>query len=164
MNYPIDGLTFERKENGSLVLDYRNKEKIKYVGIIVKRPFSSGYMLCPFLQKGLLFDRQVPKKFKTIERAERWVALYAVKWNNRTYTPFNPLIGNVLSNDVPNSTIVRLRLQNMFTQLSLATVLIWLSSSNSDMNTIGQITTYVIATGFGILGIANIIATIKDFI
>ena len=164
MNYPLHGLTFERKENGSLILDYRNQEKIRYVGVIVGRLFDDGYKLCPFVQKTLVFDRRVPKKFKTIERAERWVALYAVKWNKRTYTPFNPIIGNILSNDAPNETLVRLRIQNTVTQFSLAVVLAYIVGSNPEMDMVLQITTWVIATGFGILGIANIIATIKDFL
>lgn len=164
MNYPLHGLTFERKENGSLVLDYRNREKIRYIGVIVSRLFDDGYKLCPFLQKTLIFDRRIPTRFKTIERAERWVALYAIGWNKRIYTPFNPLIGNILLNDVPNETLVRLRIQNAFTQFSLAAVLVYIAGSNPDMNMAMQITTWVIATGFGLLGITNIITTIRDFL
>lgn len=75
----LTGLGFRKKRNGSIVLDERKSAtKPKYIGIIVRRVFKPGDMLCLFLQKGLIFDKRVPPSFRSVQKAEQWIAAHAI--------------------------------------------------------------------------------------
>ena len=90
------GLDFERKGTGSIVLDRRNGHP-QFVGLIVKRPLGTGYMLCPFVLWGIEFSEKVPDYFRSVDRGERWVRNHAMLWNpKRRYTFMNGLIWHLL--------------------------------------------------------------------
>ena len=157
---PLEGLSFRKKTNGAVVIDERKSpKKPKYVGLIVSRVVDPGYMLCPLLQKGLIFDKRVPTRFKSVQKAEQWVTAHAVYWNDkRSYTIFNPLINAILSDALLNSTLTKLRFQLILMQLLLSVVLFLQYSPNPTL----QITFKVIAGVFCIAGITNIITMIRE--
>ena len=157
---PLEGLSFRKKTNGSVVIDERkSEENPKYVGLIVSRVADPGYMLCPWLQKGLIFDKRIPTHFKSVQKAEQWVAAHAVYWNDkRSYTIFNPLINGILSDALLNSTLTKLRFQLILMQFLLSVVLFLQYSPNPTL----QITFKMIAGVFCIAGIINIITMIRE--
>lgn len=79
-----------------LVLDMRHNPP-KIVGGIIPIPGIGMWKLCSFLKKGLNYQypkNLFPEKFKTPERAWKWVKTHSVGWSSRRkYTIFNCLIG-----------------------------------------------------------------------
>ncbi|MDD9974949.1 MAG: hypothetical protein OXU27_13130 [Candidatus Poribacteria bacterium] len=91
----VKGLTYKKMGEVYVVLDMRDQPG-KYVGLIMPIPFSKMWKFCPFLKKGLKYQYMpglFPTKFRTAERAWKWVEKYAYAWNpNRKYTIFNGLM------------------------------------------------------------------------
>ena len=91
----LEGLTYKKIGEVYVVLDMRDQPG-KYVGLIMPIPFSKMWKFCPFLRKGLKYQYTpglFPAKFRTAERAWKWVEKYAYAWNpERKYTIFNGLI------------------------------------------------------------------------
>ena len=91
----LTGLTYKKIGKVYVVLDMRDQPG-KYVGLIKPIPLSKMWKFCPFLKKGLKYQYMpglFPKKFRTAERAWKWVENYAYAWNpKRKYTIFNGLM------------------------------------------------------------------------
>lgn len=91
----LAGLTYKKIGVVYVVLDMRDQPG-KYVGLIMPIPFSKMWKFCPFLKKGLKYQYTpglFPTKFRTAERAWKWVEKYAYAWNpKRKYTIFNGLM------------------------------------------------------------------------
>ena len=91
----LTGLTYKKIGEVYVVLDMREQPG-KYVGLIMPIPFSKMWKFCPFLKKGLKYQYTpglFPTKFRTAERAWKWVEKYAYAWNpKRKYTIFNGLM------------------------------------------------------------------------
>lgn len=90
------GLTYKAiTDRTFLVIDMRdNKER--YVGLICNVPFGYGFMLCPFVRKGLRWNidlKSMPRYFRGSRKACNWMMKHAVGWNTkRKYTRWNFLI------------------------------------------------------------------------
>ena len=91
----LEGLTYKKIGEVYVVLDMRDQPG-KYVGLIMPISFSKMWKFCPFLRKGLKYQYTpglFPTKFRTAERAWKWVEKYAYAWNpERKYTIFNGLM------------------------------------------------------------------------
>lgn len=91
----LAGLTYKKIGEVYVLLDMRDQPG-KYVGLIMPIPFSKMWKFCPFLKKGLKYQYTpglFPTKFRTAERAWKWVEKYAYAWNpKRKYTIFNGLM------------------------------------------------------------------------
>jgi len=157
----LEGLMFTEEGDGILTIDARNIAKPRIIGIIVRIPFDTNFMLCPFLKKGLLFDLKPPSKFRTASRAQDWVEKHSVSYNdNRIYTPFNPLTKYILSEWITKSPLVHLRFQVILTNILLS--LFFFYHQPVDPNPVISISAKVIGGTCLILGIINILIFIRE--
>lgn len=82
--------------NGIYVLLDMRQQPPRYVGLIKPKPFDRGFHFCPWVKSGIFFSCprvEIPKKFRTVERAYRWVETYFSHFKPaRKYTIFNPLM------------------------------------------------------------------------
>lgn len=156
----LSGLAFKPKWNGCVVLDARQNSKFpKFVGLITRCVFSDGYKLCPFVVRGIFFSIPVPERFKSVENAQLWIERHAIMWNwKRVYTPFNFLIGHILS-DVPvQSPLVGLRFQVIFMQLLLAVLTCCVESSSLWVMVVSKSAAGV----FGVAALLNVLVYIRE--
>ena len=124
--HKLPGLSFQKEGTGIMIIDNRNITKPRTIGLILRKPFSSYYMLCPFVQRGLYFDLKPASNFRTPERAQTWLERHAVAYNdNRVYTPFNPFAKYILSDKLSKSPLTNIHFQLAVTQLLLAGLLIF---------------------------------------
>lgn len=156
----LEGLMFTEEGDGILAIDARNIAKPRIIGLIVRIPFDSNFMLCPFLKKGLLFDLKPPSKFRTPSRAQAWVEQHSVSYNdNRIYTPLNPLAKYIVS-DVFSSPVTHLRLQVIFINILLA--VFFFSHQTVDPNPVLRIGIKALGGTCLILSLINILIFIRE--
>ena len=158
----LSGLDFKRKGSGSVVLDTRkNPNPPKFVGIIVRKPFKQGYMLCPFVLMGLTFNMPVPREFRSIQRAENWLLRHAVLWNKkRIYTPFNKLIWHVLADNAEHSPLGNWRFHIIFTHLLMCTMLFMFPAAID--NATVSLACYILAVGTGGYAIVHLLLFFRE--
>jgi len=155
----LSGLTFRNEGSGTCIIDSRNITQPRTVGLILKRPFSTYYMFCPFVQRGLYFDLKPPANFRTPAKAQAWLEKHAVAWNEkRIYTPFNRFARHILSDKLSKFPLTSTYFQLCFTQLLLAVLFICYQSEDPVPN----IATKVGAVFFLANGILNLIAFLQE--
>jgi len=159
----LKGLSFSEQPEGSLVVDTRDIDKPRFVGVIIRKPFSPFYMLCPFVRKRLYFDLPPPEGFKSPERAENWIAKHAVSWVEKTtYTPLNFLTKYIVSDAPSKIALFHIRLQ--LTLLYLLVSLFVFSYQPLDPSPVLHFGIKGLAGVFLILGIVNAVMFIKESI
>lgn len=147
----------------TVVLDMR-EEKTRYVGLICQIPFARGFMICPFIRKGLSFDMHkniFPTHFKNTNKAWNWVKQHAKNWrHDRKYTIFNPLILYLGTwGQIFYVVFSEARLHLASTQLLLSPLLMFAVQSQ---NIIATIAIKTVAAIVGILGIINLTLLLHD--
>ena len=159
----LKGLDFKRKGTGSVVLDKRkNANSPRFVGIIVRRPLKNTYMFCPFVLMGLVFNMPVPKGFKSVHNAEKWLLRHAMMWNKRRiYTPFNRLIWHILADNSEFSPLGDWRFHIIFTHLLMSVVLGFILPVAIDEPVISLLCR-IIAAGTGIYAIVHLFLFIRE--
>ena len=159
MNSKLKGLDFQRKGRGCVVIDRRSVPP-RFVGIIRRRIIGMGYVLCPFVVRGLEFSECVPEVFRSVERAENWIAKHAVLWNTeRQYTRFNGIIYHLLPADSVQRQIGVLRLQLMVLLLVLSGVLGFFVPAETLTATVAL---KCVAGVFGLGGLANAVLFFRE--
>ena len=159
----LAGLTYKKIGEVYVVLDMRDKPG-KYVGLIMPIPFSKMWKFCPFLRKGLKYQYMpglFPTKFRTAERAWKWVEKYAYAWNSeRKYTIFNGLL--------PYRALIP-RIFNLFSELRFHSLILkvmlgilFVLNINLAETTAMTITKIGCAVFLGIFAIIDFVALINE--
>lgn len=82
--------------NGIYVIKDMRQHPPKNVGLIKPKPFDKGFHYCSSVKMGLFFScirGEIPKKFRTAERAWKWMEKHAIRFKDtRKYTIFNPIL------------------------------------------------------------------------
>ncbi|MXZ00242.1 hypothetical protein F4Y93_06180 [Candidatus Poribacteria bacterium] len=157
----LDGIGFERKGSGCIVVDNRGGSK-KFVGLIVRRPFTPNFMLCPLVMIGLTFNMTVPKEFKSIHNAEKWLLRHSVMWNEkRRYTVFNFLIGHILADNSVVSPLGNWRFHIIFTHLLMSVMCGFILPASIESFAV-SLTSQIIAVGTGGYAIVNLVLFIRE--
>ena len=142
------------------MLDMRHNPP-KIIGGILPIPGTRMWKICPFLEKGLNYKypkNMFPEKFKTPERAYKWVKANAAGWNTRRkYTRFNFLIGWAAHFPWALTLFQDGRFHSLLLKLMVVLVLV-----RSDTVNIPLTLRIVCAVLFGILSIIDICMLIND--
>lgn len=152
----LTGLHFKGEGEGVIVIDGRDTMKPRYLGGIVRKPFSPYYMLCPFTRRNLYFDLRPPSNFRSTARAQRWLEKHAIAYNDsRIYTPCNVIVRYVVAD-----TLAKLPITSIYFQVS--TTQIFLSVLLAHSQPIGQIPSIALSVVFGLGSLINAIMWIRE--
>lgn len=81
--------------NGIHVIRDNRHNPPRNIGLIKPRPFNRGFHYCPSVKMNLHFSclrKEIPREWRTAERAWKWTVKYASDFKKKRYTFFNPLI------------------------------------------------------------------------
>ena len=152
----LKGLHFKGEAEGVIVIDGRDAMKPRYLGGIIRKPFSPYYMLCPFTRRNLYFDLKPPSNFRSTARAQRWLEKHAIAYNdNRIYTPCNMIVRYIVAD-----SLAKLPVTSVYFQVSLTQALLSILLAHSQP--IGPLPSIALSAFFGISSVINVIMWVRE--